>query len=123
MTTIAGGLPSGSYNSLIAPASASVPAVSKTSNPALANTAITLSSEAGIVATLGQGNSATLTYDAVGLLNALIQAGTPPQAASQAPATPQSAQQSQDLAIIGALSSAPATSGVYTADGLVQAPS
>ena len=128
MTTIAGGLPISSYSVMISPSISGVPAVSKTSDPVLAKTAVTLSGEAGIVATLGQSNSATPTYDAVGLLNALIQAGTPTQPAPLATTpttttTPQAAQQSQDQAIIGSLSSSPATSGLYTASGVVQAPS
>jgi len=49
--------------------------VARTSNPALANRAASLSATAGIVATLG-GSSSAQVYSPAGMLNTLVQAGT-----------------------------------------------
>ena len=53
--------------------------VARTSNPALATKAASLSSTAGIVATLG-GSSGAQVYSPAGLLNTLAQAGKAPAA-------------------------------------------
>ncbi|HEX8603866.1 MAG TPA: hypothetical protein VF774_14570 [Pseudoduganella sp.] len=49
--------------------------VARTSNPALATRAASLSATAGIVATLG-GSSSAQVYSPAGMLNILVQAGT-----------------------------------------------
>ncbi len=94
--------------------------VLQTSIPGLAQTAVSLAAQEGIVATLSGAPTSPVTYDAVGMLNALIQAGTTTQSTSgiTGAATPQSEAQSlinQSVAISSASSSS--TSGIYNASG------
>ena len=121
--TISSVLPAGSYQqSTPAAGTGATPVVAKTSDASLAQTAVTLSADAGIVAALGASTSGAPTYNAAGLLNALVQAGHPSASSSQASTTtaPQTAQQNQDQAIAGSLPSSPATSGIYNPSGVLQ---
>ena len=128
MSTIAG--LSSIYNSLLTGAVAST--VSKTSIPGLAQTAADLSSQSGIVATFEAASSSSLTYDATGLLNSLVQAGTliqpaltptkglSPQVTVQASAS-QGVINSFSKELSNTLSSSiPVTSGLYTASGATE---
>ena len=124
MTTISSSLPVSAYSATSPTATQGNTTVAKTSDQSLAQTAVTISAEASIVATLGASSGATPTYDAVGLLNALIQAGNPSSSStSQASATTgtQAAQPSQDQAAAGSSASlASSTSGLYNASGVLQ---
>jgi hypothetical protein len=116
MTTVSSVTPSSvnGYNTL----SAYSNPVSQTSDSGLASIATRLSAEANIVATLGSGTTSSLTYDATGILNSFVQAGTTQAGSSTSLQT--SAQNSTDQSIIGTLTSTPATSGVYNSSGLLQ---
>lgn len=79
--------------------------------------AVDLASMSSIVASLG-GNSATSdTYNAVGLLNSIEQAG---QAPSTTPTIPAVGQDSLDAAVVGSLSDSSTASGIYTPGGEFQ---
>lgn len=122
MSTIAGisSLGSSLYNL----ASTGGTPVAQTNNAGLAQTAVDLAAAGSVVATLGGGASAPLTYDAAGLLNTLVQAGTAPSSvppASSSGSTPQSAQNSTDQAILNTLPVNAAAAGVYTPSGTLQA--
>lgn len=97
--------------------------VAKTADTGLAQTAVNLSSEANVVATLGGGSPSAVTYDAAGLLNILIQAGAAPSITQGADnsANPQTtARNSTDQSIVNTLSSDSATSGIYSSSGALQ---
>lgn len=94
--------------------------VAKTSDSGMADTAVSLSAEADLVATLGGGALSTVTYDAAGLLNTLMQAGSasPTTQVADNSADPQAAaQNSTDQGIVGLLPSASITSGIYSSSG------
>jgi hypothetical protein len=119
MTSIASALPASIYSN---PAdNAGGVSVAKTSNGGLSQTAVTLASDASVIATLGATSGATPIYDATGMLNSLIQAGTSAASSpSNASSDFQNAPPSLDQAIVSSLSSSPTTSGIYTADGSLQ---
>lgn len=109
------------YNFPAANVGGSLPA--QTSDAGLVQSAVSLSSQGSIVASLGGGSSSPVTYDAAGLLNSLVQAGTPPSTALTVGnnANPQTtAQNSTNQAIVSAMPSAPATSGIYNSSGPLQ---
>lgn len=91
----------------------------------LSQTAVTLSAQGGIVASLGGGSLSGLTYDATGLFNSLIQAGAAASAAQTQTGTDSftqpTAQQSLDQGIAGTLASSSSSSstgsGIYSAVG------
>ncbi len=100
--------------------------VLQTSIPGLAQAAVSLSVQEGIVATLGGNSASPVTYDATGLLNAMIQAGTTNQSTPTASdgTSPQTAAQNQvNQDIVNALPSSSVASGIYNASGIVQGPS
>ena len=119
MSTISG--LSSIYNSLLI---GTVPStVSRTSIPDVSQTAVTLSTQNGIVVTLGGGSTSPLTYDASGLLNTIAQAGAltqPTLTTSQGLSAQYTVQTLFNQGVINTLSSTPATSGIYTASGSVQ---
>ncbi|MGA8863264.1 MAG: hypothetical protein WB444_05585 [Gallionella sp.] len=120
MSTISG-ISALANNSL--PTSTAANPVLQTSIPGLAQSAVSLSVQEGIVATLGGNSASPVTYDAAGLLNALIQAGTPNQSAPTTSnvTSPQAAAQNQvNQDIANALPSSPAASGIYNASGTIQ---
>ena len=104
----------------------STPFVASTSDTSLAQTAVTLSANASIVAALGaSSSSANLTYNAAGLLNSLIQAGSASRQTLQANTSisPQAAQQAQDQSIIGFIPSPQSMSvGTYNASEILMNP-
>ena len=120
MSTISSVTPSSvySYNAPITNAGSVV----QTANAGLAQTAVSLSAEGNIVATLGGGSSSSLTYDAAGLLNSLAQAGTATSSVQTAgnSSNPATAQNSTDQGIVSTLTSSPTTSGVYNSSGTLQ---
>ena len=126
MTTISSALPI--YNTDASAGSAAVVSVSKTSDPGLSQIAVSLASDASVVATLdASSSSASATYSAAGLLNSFVQAGNSASTdTSTDPSQPstdtdsKTAQQSLDQAIVGSLSSSPSTSGIYTSSGALQ---
>jgi hypothetical protein len=117
MTTIPGVTPSSAYGYNAPITSASN--VAKTSDSGLAQTAVSLSAAGSIVATLGGGSSSPLTYDAAGLLNSLVQAGTAPTSAQTA-STQATAQNSTNQGSVSTLSTSPTTSSVYNSSGSLQ---
>ena len=101
-----------SFNGYIASATDSAGSlVARTNDLGMVQTAASLSAEAGVVAMLGGGASSPVTYDAAGLLNVLVQAGSAPLATQAAGngASPQ--------ASAGSPSPDPATSGIYDSSG------
>ncbi|HAT29545.1 MAG TPA: hypothetical protein DCW29_01435 [Janthinobacterium sp.] len=112
----------------LAPAAVNKPIpVAGTGNAGLASLAVSLSSEASVVATFGGSLTNLQVYSPQGLLNAILQAGTAPTPAaipavgSDATANAQQSQLSLDQAVVGTLSSAtPAESGIYSSGGPVQ---
>ncbi len=108
--------------------------VAKTSDSSLSKTAVTLASDASVIATLGGAAGSTPVYDAAGMLNELVQAGSSATSSSSTDSSTatttdstttsstgtQSSQESLDQAIVGSLSSSPSTSGIYTAGGSLQ---
>jgi len=120
MSTISGVTPSSAY-SYNAPVTSANPVV-QTADAGLAQTAVSLSAEGNIVATLGGGSSSSLTYDAAGLLNSLVQAGTATSSAQTSgnSSNPATAQNSTDQGIVSTLSASPTTSGVYNSSGTLQ---
>ena len=94
--------------------------VAKTAEAGLAQTAVTLSSDGNIVAMLGGAASSSLTYNAAGLLNSLVQAGAATSSAqtSTASSNPQSsAQNSTNQAIANTLPASSAASGINNSSG------
>ncbi len=123
MTAIANSLPVSSYGySSASGSTVATAAVAATSDPSLAQTAVTLSANASIAATLAGGTSANSPDDAVELLNAIVQAGTPSSLLSPTGtgATSPAAQQSKDQALVGSLPAPSSTSGLYDASGILQ---
>lgn len=84
--------------------------------------AISLSTEGNIVATLDGGSPSSLTYNASGLLNYFMQAGTQSsvQTASNNSSSQIIPQYSTDQAIVNTLLSSPDASGIYNSSGLFQ---
>src|ERR1700757_1809446 len=83
----------------------SVPVVSRTSDPALSSQATALSAESAVVASLG-GSAGGAVDTPSGLLNSLVQAGAakgplPVPTPGGSTDTSQTAQQAQDLGVIG----------------------
>ena len=118
MTTITNPPPLTAY-SYTPPAANTGPAsVASTLDPSLAQTAVTISAAGNIVATLMANPNAAPTYDAVNLLNALAQAGTPSSSSSAQASTNSGSATTQQAA---ATSSSSASSGLYTASGGLQA--
>ena len=145
MTTISSSLPTSAYTytSPTGSAGSGTTPVATTTNPSLPGTAVTLSTEAGVIATLGANqDTGVTTYNAAGLLNSFVQATNPsqatPQTTNSVPATNPLLSTSQtassndtlDQAVINSLSSTStntdASSGisglssVYNANGLLQ---
>lgn len=122
MTTISGQPPVGS-SSAYAVAPPTVSDVASTSNVGLAATAVSLASDASVIATLGATPPASDLYDAKGLLNSIVQAGTAATVPSQTggDTSPASAQSSLDQAVIGSLSPATTNSSLYSVSGGLQA--
>jgi hypothetical protein len=123
MTSISGQPPVGSSSAYPA-ASPSVSNVAATSNVGLSVTAVSLASDAGVIATLGATSPPSYTYDAKGLLNSLVQAGTaatvPPQESGATSAA--AAQSSLDQAVLGSLAGAATNPSLYSVSGGLQAP-
>jgi len=103
--------------------------VAQSSQSGLSQTAVKLSSDSSIVATLGGSSSTTPLYNAVGLLNSITQAGsaastTPASTSTTTPSSTQAAQASQDSAVLSSISpsssSSSSTSGIYSAAGTLQ---
>lgn len=98
--------------------------VASTTDPGLAQTAVDLSADAGVIATLGSTSTSLQTYSATGLLNTIAQAGSAPSASAPAPPAgtdiPSTVQQQVDKGIADTLSADPATSGVYGRAGTLQ---
>lgn len=116
------GLLSGNLGSSSA-ASAATPPVAQTNRPELARVATDLSIDASVVVAFGGSLNNALTYNAAGLLNTLVQAGTVSEPAEVPPidSPAQSViQQARDEAIISTLSPVPSSSGIYTASGALQ---
>ena len=122
MTTVSSITPSSvnGYNTL--PPSANP--VAQTSNSGLVQVATNLSAEASIVAALGGGTtSSSLTYDAAGMLNSFVQAGSAPSSSQtvSSSSNPQAtAQNSTDQGIVSTLPSNSVVSGTYNSSGLLQ---
>jgi hypothetical protein len=98
-------------------------AVLRSSIPGLAQTAVSLSVQEGIVATLSGAVSAPVTYNAAGLLNTLILAGTanpsiPPSGSVPNPQA--TAQNEVNQGIVNTIASSPAASGIYNASGTIE---
>jgi hypothetical protein len=108
------------------PTNSTSTSVAKTSDTSLSTTAVALASDASVIATLGGSSGSTLVYNAAGVLNELIQAGTSAASSSSADSSAtgstgsQASPDSLDQAIVGSLSASPSTSGIYTADGNLQ---
>jgi hypothetical protein len=87
-------------------------------------TAVALSANAGVIATLGNFGLAVQTYNAAGLLNTIAQAGNAPSEPMPVPATGTDTQtltqQTQDQNVVGTLPSDAATSGIYNSSGSLQ---
>lgn len=95
--------------------------VAQTSDTGLTQIAINLSIAGNIVATLGGRYSSSQTYNAAGLLNSLVQAGTAPASAqTTSNIDPQTAQDTTNQGIVGTLLTSPVTSGVYNSSGSLQ---
>jgi hypothetical protein len=119
MSTMSG-LASLNYNSVLVDTAANP--VLKTSISGLAQTAVSLSSQNDIVATLGGASSTPVTYNAVGLLNTIVQAGTSTQPAlttSKGSSVQSIVQALFNQGVVNTLTSTPATSGIYTASGSI----
>lgn len=100
------------------------PSIVPSADPGLAVTAVNLSNDASVIATLGNTGSTSLPlYDALGLLNSLSQAGE--QTGNSLPVPPQGTnvpnltQQVENLAITSVLAADTAQSvpDLYSADG------
>jgi hypothetical protein len=118
MSTVSGLTPI--YNSLLI--GTVTPSVTRSAIPGLAQTAASISYQSGIVATLGEVSSSALTYDATGLLNSIAQAGTLTQPAltpSQGLSAQSTVQNLINQDVVNSLPSTPATSGIYTASGVL----
>jgi len=119
MSTISGVSSSGSYISN----TTSTPKVAKSPNSGLVQTAASLAYNGNIVATLGSGSVSSLTYDAAGLLNSILQAGTssaPAQTTGKNSSAQVTARSSTDQGIVNTLSTSASASGVYTSSGSLQ---
>ncbi len=121
MTTISSltGASNNGYNTLVTSANP----IAQTSQTGLAQAAVNLSVVGNIVATLGGGSSSALTYDAAGLLNSFVQAGTAtsPTPTTSSNANPQAtAQNATDQGIVNTLPSSATASGVYDSSGSLQ---
>jgi hypothetical protein len=110
------------YSSLTTPSSTT--SVAQTSDESLIESAVDLSANAGVIATLGIPSVDLQTYDASGLLNSFVQAGSVPADAIQVPSegadTQDVGQELLDQEVLSTLSADPALSGVYTSAGTVQ---
>lgn len=100
------------------------PSVVPSSDPGLAVTAVNLSNDASVIATLGNTGSTSLPlYDAAGLLNSLSQAGTqtgaslsvPPQGTDISNLTQQV--ENQAITSVLAASTGQSVPDLYSADG------
>lgn len=107
-----------------APSATSNSAVAQTANPALAQTAVELSAKAGAIATLGNSGTPLQTYDAVGLLNSIVEAGSAPSGSVPAPSSGTDThivgQHPADQGVVNTLPSDPTSSGIYNSSGVVQ---
>jgi len=96
------------------------PLVSGT-NPGLAQTAVSLAANSGVIATLGATSSTFQTYDAAGLLNTIAQSGVAPSTAIPVPAsgtdTQSLEQQLLNQGIANSLPTNTSPSGIYTSSG------
>ncbi len=111
MTTISGALPTSPYNTQ--PSAGAGTAASDTGTRVrLWQTAVTLSGDAAVIATLGASGAAGGTYDAAGLLNAFVQAQTDPAASGTPP--------SADQAIVNGLTATPGATPLYSVQGGLQ---
>ncbi|GEM_PF-7035816 len=124
MTSISGQSPVGTSTSTYPAASPTGSTVSRTSSAGLSATAVSLSSDAGVIATIGGAGSTSYTYDAAGLLNSLVQAGTDASVSATASAATSAAQAqaSTDQAVLGSLSAPATTPSLYTVAGGLQSP-
>jgi hypothetical protein len=95
--------------------------VSKTSDARLLQAAVTLAGDASILSTINNRTSGD-TYDAAGLLNSMVQAGTSATLSSQVNQSGYSltAQQILNQGIAGSLSSSSSSSGIYNSSGVLQ---
>lgn len=110
-------------SSLYPASSASSTSVARTSDAALPAQAVELAANEGIVATLGGASSSLQTYDAAGLLNTLVSAGSAPAAPLSIQAGEDTGTLAQDLTDAGIsalLPGDPATAGIYGASGGLQ---
>lgn len=124
MTTVSGASPSTfNVSSALTTGSTGNP-VTQTSDAGMAQTAVSLSAEAGVVATLGGGGLSPMTYSAAGLLNILTQAGPAPSSTqtTDSSTNPQTAaQNSTDQGVVGTLPTNAVTSGTYNSSGALNA--
>ena len=116
--------------STLAPSVISAPATGQTTipsnsptgnNPMLVQEAVTLSSEAAAVNSLGIGAAGPL-YDATGLLQQLSAAGTlqgPSLSPSAGEDVASTVQAYQDMNVVATLPQSSATSGIYNASGVL----
>ncbi len=121
MTTVSSITPSSvnGYNTLTTSANP----VAQTSDLGMVQAATNLSAEVSIVATLGGGSASSLTYDAAGMLNSFVQAGSAPSSAQtvSSSSNPQAAAQNSTVqAIINTLPSNSAVAGIYNSSGVLQ---
>jgi hypothetical protein len=98
------------------------PTVIPTSDSSLSSTAVSLSGDASVVASLGNAVSPDLAlYDPSGLLNSLSQAGT--QTSAPIPIPPQGTdissltQQASNFDIVSTLGGDPSSTGLYSTSG------
>lgn len=92
--------------------------VSAGSNPAAVAQAVELSSEASVVVTLGGGSSGSSgqTYNAAGLFNSIVNAGS--SAGTSSDLTQNQATQSYYQGVLGSIVMPGSTSGVYDGSGI-----
>jgi hypothetical protein len=123
MTSSVGSL-SNTYSYLPPATTAGVVPVSTATDPGLAQTAVQLSANADVIATLGSSGTSPLTYNAAGLFDTIAQAGSTPSTAIPVPPNGsdiQSATQQQvDQGIANTLPANPAAAGVYGSAGTLQ---
>ncbi len=122
MSTISNVSSSSSYGYSLPASNTAANPVAQTSNSGLVQEAASLSAIGNIVTTLGGGSTSSLTYDAAGLLNTLVQAGTASSSSQTTAnsANPASAQNSTDQGIVNTLATSSTASGVYTSSGSLQ---
>ncbi len=108
--TISGVLPGSAYTASTSTAR---------SVPALAELAANLATEGSVVATLGSASGTSPTYNAEGILDAILQAGATAGSASDASGAGSGASSTTGQAASAGASSA--TAGVYDASGTLQA--